>query len=127
MKDFGSSDVSDDMVLGKDENLFCVADAQATIERLVAEPKITVILGNEGDRSAVLLTLPMQYYSYRTWSTTSIAHAVLLLFFFLYLQTLTEANAWVTSFLVEPEETGNMMEANEPTWLQVLLSPWQQR
>ena len=66
MKDFGSSDVSDDMVLGKDENLFCVADAQATIERLVAEPKITVILGNEGDRSAVLLTLPMQYYSYRT-------------------------------------------------------------
>ena len=54
------------MVLGKDENIFCVADAQATIERLVAEPKITVILGNEGDRSAVLLTLPMQYYSYRT-------------------------------------------------------------
>ena len=30
---------------------------------------------------AVLLTLPMQYYSYRQWSTTSIAHAVLLLFF----------------------------------------------
>ena len=29
------------MVLGKDENVFCVADAQATIERLVAEPKIT--------------------------------------------------------------------------------------
>ena len=65
----------------------------------------------------------MQYYSYRTWSTTPIAHAVLLLFFFLYLQTLTEANAWVTSFLVEPEETGNMMEANEPTWRQVLLTP----
>ena len=41
MKDFESSDVSDDMVLGKDENIFCVADAQATIERLVAEPKIT--------------------------------------------------------------------------------------
>lgn len=29
------------MVLGKDENIFCVADAQATIERLDAEPKIT--------------------------------------------------------------------------------------
>lgn len=41
MKDFGSSGVSDDMVLGKDENIFCVADAQTTIERLVAEPKIT--------------------------------------------------------------------------------------
>lgn len=40
MKDFGSSGVSDDMVLGKDENIFCVVDAQATIERLVAEPKI---------------------------------------------------------------------------------------
>ena len=62
MKDFGSSDVSDDMVLGKDENIFCVADAQAAIKRLDLEPKITVILGNEGDRSAALLALPMQYY-----------------------------------------------------------------
>ena len=66
MKDFGSSGVSDDMVLGKDENIFCVADAQTAIKRLDLEPKITVIPGNEGDRSAVLLTLPMQYYSYRT-------------------------------------------------------------
>ena len=41
MKDFESSDVSDGMVVGKDENIFCVADAQATIERLVAEQKIT--------------------------------------------------------------------------------------
>ena len=66
MKDFGSSDVSDDMVLGKDENLFCIVEAQTAIKRLDLEPKITVILGNEGDRSAALLTLPMQYYSYRT-------------------------------------------------------------
>lgn len=29
------------MVLGKDENLFCVADAQTAIKRLAAEPKIT--------------------------------------------------------------------------------------
>ena len=127
MKDFGGSGVSDDMVLGKDENLFCIVEAQTAIKRLELEPKITVILGNEGDRSAALLALLMKYYLLCQWSTTPIAHAVLLLFFFLYLQTLTEANAWVTSFLVEPEETGNMMEANKPTWLQVLLSPWQQR
>lgn len=44
MKDFGSSDVSDDMVLGKDENIFCVADAQTAIKRLDAEQKITAIL-----------------------------------------------------------------------------------
>lgn len=41
MKDFGSSEVSDDMVLGKDENLFRIADAQTAIKRLAAEPKIT--------------------------------------------------------------------------------------
>lgn len=29
------------MVLGKDENLFCVADAQTAIKRLDLEPKIT--------------------------------------------------------------------------------------
>ena len=107
MKDFGSSDVSDDMVLGKDENLFCVADAQATIERLDLEPKITAY------RS--MKVIEVQYYLLCQCSTTPIAHAVLLLFFFLYLQTLTEANAWVTSFLVEPEDTGNMMEVNELT------------
>lgn len=41
MKDFGSSGVSDDMVLGKDENIFCVADAQTAIKRQDLEPKIT--------------------------------------------------------------------------------------
>ena len=65
----------------------------------------------------------MQYYFYRQWSTTPIAHAVLLLFFFFYLLTLTETSAWVTSFLVSPEDTGNMMEVNELTWRQVLLTP----
>ncbi|MEE1241948.1 MAG: hypothetical protein U0K56_09500, partial [Bacteroidaceae bacterium] len=67
--------------------------------------------------------------------TTPIAHEVLLLSHMQYysyfssfiLLTLTEVGTWVTSFLVEPEETGNMMEVNEPTRLQVLLSPWQQR
>ena len=52
MKDFGSSDVSDDMVLGKDENIFCIADAQAAIKRLDLEPKITAIPSNAGDGSA---------------------------------------------------------------------------
>ena len=115
MKDFESSDVSDDMVLGKDENIFCVADAQAAIKRLDLEPKITVILGNEGDRSAALLALLMKYYLLCQCGTTPITHAVLLLFFFFYLLTLTETNAWVTSFLVSPEDTGNMMEVNELT------------
>lgn len=115
MKDFGSSDVSDDMVLGKDENIFCIADAQAAIKRLDLEPKITVILGNEGDRSAALLALLMKYYLLCQCGTTPITYAVLLLFFFLHLLTLPEASAWVTSFLVEPEDTGNMMEVNEPT------------
>ena len=41
MKDFGGSGVSDDMVLGKDENIFCVADAQTAIKRQDLEPKIT--------------------------------------------------------------------------------------
>ena len=41
MKDFGSSEVSDDMVLGKDENIFCIVEAQTAIKRLVAEQKIT--------------------------------------------------------------------------------------
>ena len=72
MKDFGSSGVSDDMVLGKDENLFCIVEAQTAIKRLDLEPKITVILGNEGDRSAALLTLPMRYYSYHTCGTTPV-------------------------------------------------------
>ena len=103
MKDFGGSGVSDDMVLGKDENLFCIVEAQTAIKRLDLEPKITVILGNEGDRSAALLALlmkyyllcqwsttpivnevlllsPMKYYSYRQWSTTPIANEVLLWF-----------------------------------------------
>lgn len=52
MKDFGSSDVSDDMVLGKDEIIFCVADAQTAIKRLDAEQKITAIPSNAGDGSA---------------------------------------------------------------------------
>ena len=72
MKDFGSSDVSDDMVLGKDENLFCVADAQATIERLDLEPKITAY------RS--MKVIEVQYYLLCQCSTTPIAHEVLLLF-----------------------------------------------
>ena len=71
MKDFGSSDVSDDMVLGKDENLFCVADAQATIERLDLEPKITAY------RS--MKVIEVQYYLLCQCSTTPIAHEVLLL------------------------------------------------
>lgn len=115
MKDFESSDVSDDMVLGKDENIFCVADAQAAIKRLDLEPKITVILGNEGDRSAALLALLMKYYLLCQCGTTPITHAVLLLFFFLLLLTLPEAGAWVTFFLASPEDTGNMMEVNELT------------
>lgn len=36
---------------------------------------------NPGGIQAVLLTLPMKYYSYRQRSTTAIANAVLLLFF----------------------------------------------
>ena len=95
------------MVLGKDENIFCDADAQATIERLVAEPKITAY--------RAMKVIEVQHYLLCQCSTTPIAHEVLLLFFFLYLQTLTEANAWVTPFLVAPEDTGNMMEVNEPT------------
>lgn len=115
MKDFGSSDVSDDMVLGKDENIFCVADAQAAIKRLDLEPKITVILGNEGDRSAALLALLMKYYLLCQCGTTPITHAVLLLFFFLLLLTLPDPSAWVTPFLASPEDTGNMMEVNDLT------------
>ena len=72
MKDFESSDVSDDMVLGKDENIFCVADAQTAIKRLDAEQKITAIPSNAGDGSATLLTLPMRYYSYHTCCTTPV-------------------------------------------------------
>lgn len=41
MKDFESSDVPNDMVLGKDENLFCIVEAQTAIKRLELEPKIT--------------------------------------------------------------------------------------
>lgn len=59
--------------------------------------------------------MEVQHYLLCQYGTTPIAHAVLLLFFFFYLLTLTETNAWVTSFLVEPEDTGNMMEVNEPT------------
>ena len=72
MKDFGSSDVSDDMVLGKDENLFCIVEAQTAIKRLDLEPKITVIPGNEGDRSTALLALLMKYYSYHICCTTPV-------------------------------------------------------
>lgn len=72
MKDFESSDVSDDMVLGKDENIFCVADAQTAIKRLDAEQKITAIPSNADDGSATLLTLPMRYYSYHICSTTPV-------------------------------------------------------
>lgn len=115
MKDFGGSGVSDDMVLGKDENLFCIVEAQTAIKRLDLEPKITVILGNEGDRSAALLALLMKYYLLCQCGTTPITHAVLLLFFFLHLLTLLDPSAWVTPFLVAPEDTGNMMEVNEPT------------
>lgn len=115
MKDFESSDVSDDMVLGKDENLFCIVEAQTAIKRLDLEPKITAIPSNEGDRSAALLALLMKYYLLCQCGTTPITHAVLLLFFFLHLLTLPEASTWVASFLVSPEDTGNMMEVNELT------------
>lgn len=71
MKDFGGSGVSDDMVLGKDENIFCVADAQATIERLVAEPKITAY--------RAMKVIEVQHYLLCQCSTTPIAHEVLLL------------------------------------------------
>lgn len=57
----------------------------------------------------------MKYYLLCQCGTTPITHAVLLLFFFLHLLTLPEASAWVISFLVEPEDTGNMVEVNEPT------------
>ena len=63
-----------------------------------------------GRIQAVLLTLPTKYIFYRQCSTTS----VFLPSFFLLL-SLPEACAWVTSFLVEPEDTGNMMEVNELT------------
>ena len=59
------------MVLGKDENIFCVADAQATIERLVAEPKITAY--------RAMKVIEVQHYLLCQCSTTPIAHAVLLL------------------------------------------------
>lgn len=107
MKDFGRSGVSDGMVLGKDENLFCVADAQATIERLVAEQKITAY--------RAMQVMEVQHYLLCQCGTTSITHAVLLLFFSLLLLTLPAPCAWVTSFLVEPEDTGNMEDVNEPT------------
>lgn len=60
------------MVLGKDENIFCVVEAQTAIKRLDLEPKITVIPSNEGDGSAALLTLPMRYYSYHICGTTPV-------------------------------------------------------
>lgn len=72
MEDFGRSDVSDGKVLGKDENIFCVADAQTAIKRLDAEQKITAIPSNAGDGSATLLTLPMRYYSYHICCTTPV-------------------------------------------------------
>lgn len=65
----------------------------------------------------------MKYYLLCQCGTTPITHVVLLLFFFLLLLTLPEASAWVTPFLVSPEDTGNMMEVNEPTRRQVLLTP----
>lgn len=107
MKDFGRSDVSDDMVLGKDENIFCVADAQATIERQVAEPKITAY--------RAMKVIEVQHYLLCQYGTTPITYAVLLLFFFLLLLTLPDPSAWVIPFLVSPEDTGNMMEVNELT------------
>lgn len=57
----------------------------------------------------------MKYYLLCQCGTTPITHVVLLLFFFLHLLTLPDPSAWVTPFLVEPEDTGNMMEVNEPT------------
>ena len=60
------------MVLGKDENIFCVADAQTAIKRLDAEQKITAIPSNAGDGSATLLTLPMRYNSYHICCTTPV-------------------------------------------------------
>ena len=76
------------MVLGKDENLFCIVEAQTAIKPLDLEPKITVIPSNAGDGSAALFTLPMRYYSYHTCSTTPVflplsGHCLGLDFFFL--------------------------------------------
>ena len=59
--------------------------------------------------------MEVQHYLLCLCGTTPITYAVLLLFFFLLLLTLPDPSAWVTPFLVEPEDTGNMMEVNEPT------------
>lgn len=103
------------MVLGKDENIFCVADAQTAIKRQDAEQKITAIPSNAGDGSAALLVLLMKYYLLCQCGTTPITDAVLLLFFFLLLLTLPDPSAWLTPFLVALEDAGNMVEVNEPT------------
>ena len=65
----------------------------------------------------------MKCYLLCQYGTTPITYAVLLLFFFLLLQPLPDPSAWVTPFLVAPEDTGNMMEVNELTCRQVLLTP----
>lgn len=59
--------------------------------------------------------MEVQHYLLCQCGTTPITYAVLLLFFFLLLLTLPEASAWVDSFLVAPEDTGNMVEVNELT------------
>ena len=59
--------------------------------------------------------IEVQHYLLCQCGTTPITHAVLLLFFFLLLLTLPDPSAWVTPFLVSPEDTGNMMEVNELT------------
>ena len=59
--------------------------------------------------------MEVQHYLLCQCGTTPITHAVLLLFFFLLLLTLPDPSAGVTPFLASPEDTGNMMEVNEPT------------
>ena len=59
--------------------------------------------------------MEVQHYLLCQCGTTPITYAVLLLFFFLLLLTLPDPSAWVTPFLVSPEDTGNMMEVNELT------------
>lgn len=65
----------------------------------------------------------MKYYLLCQCGTTPITHAVLLLFFFLLLQPLPASSTLGDFFFVAPEDTGNMMEVNELTCRQVLLTP----
>lgn len=75
------------MVLGKDENIFCVADAQTAIKRLVAEPKITAYLA--------MKVIEVQHYLHCWWSTTYFANAVLLLSHMRYYSCFSSFFCWL--------------------------------